>query len=289
MSAAAPVLACSLLLAADAAAPPSPSSAPRACAGWSAADVEVRGSITASLAPAAGADGPEVAAHFARIFMWDLDLRKDVVAGDRILVLWRRDPAGQLEVGAARYESQRLGRELRAYRFRAPGDPTPSYWDPAGVEVPRRLEASPLRRYEQITALLKDRPTHQGMDFKTPTGTPVHAPRPGVVTRVDWKLRGNGHCLEVRYDDGTMAKFLHLSSTKVRPGARVAAGQVIALTGNTGRSTAPHLHYQLNRGQRTVDPVDYHGASRRRLAQADVEALRKEIAGFARSCGRLAP
>jgi murein DD-endopeptidase len=273
-----------LALVADAAAP-GPGPGPRACGTWKAAEVAIRGSIAASLAGAAGDDGPEVAAHFARIFMWDLDLRRDVVAGDQVWVLWRRDPAGELAIGAARYQSSRLGKVLRAYRFRSGDDPTPSYWDAQGLEVARRLQASPLRRYDQITALLKDRPTHQGMDFKTAVGTEVYAPRPGVVTRIDWKLKGNGRCLEVRYDDGTIAKFLHLSETRVRPGARLRAGQVIALTGNTGRSTAPHLHYQLSRGPRTLDPVDYHGATRRRLAGADLEGLRAEIAGLDRACG----
>ena len=105
--------------------------------------------------------------------------------------------------------------------------------------MPRRLKASPLASYEQITALLKDRPTHQGMDFKCAEGTEIQAPRAGVVTRMNWKLRGNGNCLELRFDDGTLAKFLHLSAIRVKRGARVRPGQVIALTGNTGRSTAP--------------------------------------------------
>jgi hypothetical protein len=233
--------------------------------GWRRLRATVKGSMVGALTSSVPEDGSVVAAHFARIFMWDLDVRRDVDPGDELVVLWRRTPQGEIEVGAAAYTSGRLRRTLRAYRFTAPGDTWPSYWDETGQEVPRTLKASPLRSYEQITALLKDRPTHQGMDFKTPVGTPIHAPRAATVGRVDWKLRGNGHCLELRYDDGVVAKFLHLSATKVRPGARVAAGQVVALTGNTGRSTAPHLHYQLDRGGKTLDPIDYHGTTRRRL------------------------
>jgi murein DD-endopeptidase len=278
----------------DAGAPASLSPAPVAspvatCAGWRAAEVAVKGSIAASLGAALGEDGSQVAAHFARIFMWDLDLRKDVVAGDRLMLLWRRTDAGDVEIGAARYQSVRLGRALRAHRFKAAEDDFPSYWDPEGQEVARRLKATPLASYEQITALLKDRPTHRGMDFKAAVGTEVKAPRPGTISRINWKLRGNGNCLEMRFDDGTVAKFLHLSAIKARRGARVRAGEVIALTGNTGRSTAPHLHYQLERGPRTVDPVDYHGILQRRLPPAEVASLQTQMQALAQACGSRAP
>jgi murein DD-endopeptidase len=273
--------------AADAAAPDA-TAAPAAvtsCGGWKVAEVPVRGSMAAALVPALGAEGSQVAAHYARIFMWDLDLRRDIVSGDRMRVVWRSNAAGEPEIGAAQYASQRLGKVLRAYRFRGPEDTHASYWDVDGVEVARRLKSSPLRDYDQITALLKDRPTHQGMDFKTAVGTPVYAPRAGVVSRINWKLKGNGNCLEVRFDDGVAAKFLHLSAVKVAGQARVSAGQVVALTGNTGRSTAPHLHYQLNRGQKTVDPVDYHGTSRRRLSAPALAKLKAEVAQLDKACG----
>jgi murein DD-endopeptidase len=250
--------------------------------------LNVQGSLAASFARDLGQDGNQLAAHLARIFMWDLDMRRDIEAGDEVHLLWRPvDGVEGVEIGAASYHSRRLGQTLYAYRFTPGDDDYASYWDPSGVERARRLEASPLARYDQITALLKDRPTHQGMDFKTPVGTPVRAPRNGVVTRVDWKPQGNGRCVELRYDDGTLAKFLHLSAIQIRAGARVRAGQVVALTGNTGHSTAPHLHYQLSRGGRTLDPVDYHGVSRRKLPARDAAVLREKIAALTGECGPL--
>jgi hypothetical protein len=268
---------------------PSPPSTGATCAGGRAAELAVKGSIAASLGAALGEDGSQVAAHFARIFMWDLDLRKAVLAGEGLMLLWRRTDAGDVEIGAARYQSKQLGRTLRAHRFKAAEDDFPSYWDPDGQEVARRLKASPLATYEQITALLKDRPTHRGMDFKAAVGTEVKAPRAGTISRINWKLRGNGNCLEMRFDDGTVAKFLHLSAIKARRGARVRPGEVIALTGNTGRSTAPHLHYQLERGPRTVDPVDYHGTLRRRLSPTETASLKAQVAALAQACGPRAP
>ena len=105
-----------------------------------------------------------------------------------------------------------------------------------------------------------------------------------MITRVDWKRQGNGHCVELRFDDGVAAKFLHLSAIRVSRGERVPAGRVLALTGNTGHSTAPHLHYQLNRGGQTLDPVDYHGTSRRRLAGAALATFKTELARLDKTC-----
>jgi murein DD-endopeptidase len=261
----------------------------RTCGEWRLVEVPLTSSIAVALGTAVPDDGNQLAAHYARIFMWDLDLRRDLVPGDRISVTWRRAPGGDLEIGAASYHSQRLQRTLRAHRFQPAADMYASYWDETGQEVPRRLKASPLLQYEQITALLKDRPTHRGMDFKTPTGTEVQAPRAGTVSRRDWKLRGNGRCLEIRFDDGVVAKFLHLSVLKVAAGARVRAGQVVALTGNTGRSTAPHLHYQLERGRRTVDPIDYHGWERRRLAGQALTDFKAHVARLGAICTGSAP
>jgi murein DD-endopeptidase MepM/ murein hydrolase activator NlpD len=118
------------------------------------------------------------------------------------------------------------------------------------------------------------------MDFKTPVGTEVTAPRAGTVTRSNWNWKANGNCIEIRYEDGVLAKFLHLNENRVKRGDRVHAGQVIALTGNTGHSTAPHLHYQLDRGSKTLDPLDYHGTVRRSLDPEQTAALQRDVAGF---------
>jgi murein DD-endopeptidase MepM/ murein hydrolase activator NlpD len=243
-------------------------------------DAEVTSSLSGALANKP--DGPTLAALVGRLFMWRVDLRKEIERGDRVRVVYFRDAQGELVIAAARYRSMRKGAVFDAFRFKAAGDAAASYWDGQGVEVPERLREGPLRSYDQITALLKDRPTHKGMDFKAPVGTPVYAHRAGTINRVNWRRAGNGNCLEIRFHDGTVAKYLHLSAVRGRPGQPVRPGQQVAETGNTGRSTAPHLHYQLQRGQRTIDPLDYHGTFRRTLPPADREA-------FARAMKRLAP
>jgi len=237
----------------------------------------VEHSLARTFATASPDDGDVLSALFARVFMWDLDLNHELQGGDHVEVLLDTQN-GEPVVVAARLKSSRLGRTLEAFRFQAPGDAFPSYWRPDGDEAVLQLVNGPLASYDQVTSLLRDRPTHRGMDFKTPVGTEVHTPKAGTVTRINWNVGANGDCVEVRYGDGILAKFLHLQSVGVRVGERVPAGAVIAASGNTGHSTAPHLHYQLDRGERAIDPVDYHGTSRRKLPAEAKPALDEQVA-----------
>jgi murein DD-endopeptidase MepM/ murein hydrolase activator NlpD len=248
--------------------------------GWSVVHANVEQSLARTFQIQAGDDGDALSSVYTRLFVFDLDLRRDLKVGDSVAVVWRKGADGLPEIAAASLQSTKLGKTVTAYRWQAPGDPFPSYWHPDGSEAALRLKVGPLDQYEQITSLLKDRPTHKGMDFKTPLGTEVHAPKDGVVTRTNWNWGANGNCIEIRYEDGVLAKFLHLSENKVAEGQNVAAGQVIALTGNTGHTTAPHLHYQLDRADKTVDPIDYHGTVRRSLAADQVAALDREAASY---------
>lgn len=253
---------------------------------WSVVSSEIKGSISRTFQLASVDKADALSAVYARLFVWDVDLRRDLQRGDSVDVMYRIASDGNPEVAAARMRSQKLGRVASAYRWQAPGDAFPSYWSEAGVEVPYRLKDSPLRDYEQITSLLKDRPTHEGMDFKTPIGTEALSGRPGVVTRINWNWTANGNCVEVRYNDGVLAKFLHLSEDKVAVGDHVTQGQVIGLTGNTGHSTAPHLHYQLSLGDKVIDPIDYHGALRRKLNPEAMTAFNQEMARLDGELGR---
>ena len=229
----------------------------------------LQGSIPQTMAVAAQPYGDFVSATLSRVLVWDLDVRKDLRPNDKIEAMWSLGTSDTVVIEAARYHAQKFNRTITAYRFQATGDKYPSYWSADGVEVPHRLKNSPLADYEQVTSLLRDRPSHHGMDFKVPVGTPIVSAFDGVVTRVNWNWAANGNCVEVQHKDGVLAKYLHLSKNEVVAGAKVSAGEVIGLTGNTGRSTGPHLHYQLNRGKQVVDPIDYHGTDRRTLPASD--------------------
>lgn len=247
--------------------------------GMHKASLTVHHSLARTFQDGVGDEGDVLSANVARLFVWDLDLRRDLQAGDKIDVVWTGS-GETLVVEAARYESNKLG-TFEAYRLQAPGDEWPSWWTPEGIEVSRTLNDSPIHGYEQITSLLKDRPRHRGMDFKAPEGTPIVLPKSATITRTDWNVRNNGNCVEARFSDGTTAKFLHLSRTDAKAGQKLAAGATVGLTGNTGRSTAPHLHYELEKNGQVVDPVDYHGVTRRKLPAGARDALDAQIGRYA--------
>lgn len=235
---------------------------------WKIVRAPLKSSPAQTFAVASPDDGDALSAVYARLFMWDVDLRHDLSNGDQMDVAYRLNDDGLPEIGTARLATKKKSKSFRAYRWQAPTDKFPSYWSEAGMELPLQLKNGPLKDYQQITSLLKDRPTHKGMDFKTPVGTEVYASFAGTVLRSNWNWTSNGNCLEVQLADGTLVKYLHLSENKVKVGDKVEAGQLIALSGNTGHSTAAHLHYQLNQGDKVLDPVDYHGTVRRQLDDA---------------------
>ena len=108
----------------------------------------------------------------------------------------------------------------------------------------------------------RNRPTrgassyHKGVDWATPVGTSVVASSSGVVTRAGWGS-GYGYCVYIRHPDGRETRYGHLSKVLVSAGQSVSQGQRIALSGNTGVSTGPHLHFEILIGGSQVNPLNY--------------------------------
>lgn len=97
---------------------------------------------------------------------------------------------------------------------------------------------------------------HQGLDLVAPIGTKVVAPADGIVTKVG-PAGGFGNSVFISHGYGIITRYGHLASYNVKVGQRVKRGDVVAMVGTTGRSTGPHLHYELLVHQRNVDPIKY--------------------------------
>jgi murein DD-endopeptidase MepM/ murein hydrolase activator NlpD len=97
---------------------------------------------------------------------------------------------------------------------------------------------------------------HRGLDIAAPEGTPIQSPADGIVVKTETH-RGYGMVLYVSHGDGIVSRYAHCSEFKVRPGQKVRRGDVIGLVGNTGRSTAPHLHYEVLLHGKQVNPMKY--------------------------------
>ncbi|MBD3369288.1 peptidoglycan DD-metalloendopeptidase family protein [Candidatus Fermentibacteria bacterium] len=251
---------------------------------WHILVMQLNGSLVSSL-ERAGVDDPEVvAAHCTRCMWWNLDPWSDLIAGDTLWLLYSDSPPErENRVVALKYRpvAGSNARSFSVYSHHKRGDNFPSFFYPDGREVPKMLNSMPIRSFEEITGIFgepRGEHVHRGVDFKAPEGTPVITTRGGAVSRTDWNLEYNGRCVEVDIGGGYREIFLHLSDLAqgVTPGSSLERGDTVGYVGNTGRSYAPHLHYQIddsNSGY-SIDPHLFHGYHRRSLEGSDLEAFR---------------
>lgn len=104
----------------------------------------------------------------------------------------------------------------------------------------------------------KIRKFHAGMDFTAKTGTPVYATGDGVVRRADNRASGYGNHIVLRHGFGYQTLYAHLSKYNVKVGQKVKRGDIIGFVGSTGRSEAPHLHYEVHVNGRPVNPINFY-------------------------------
>lgn len=110
---------------------------------------------------------------------------------------------------------------------------------------------------DKLDPVYKTPTVHTGVDFGAPEGTLVVATADGVVTDVDYKARIHGMMVTVTHRSGYTTVYAHLSEISVRPGQRLKRYDKIGLVGNTGKSTAPHIHYEIHKNGKPINPVTY--------------------------------
>ncbi len=107
----------------------------------------------------------------------------------------------------------------------------------------------------------KIRKFHKGMDFSAKSGTPIYATGDGIVKKADGNVSGFGNHIEINHGYGYMTLYAHLSKYKVRAGKKVKRGDIIGYVGSTGRSEAPHLHYEVHKNGEVVNPLNFYYGS----------------------------
>ncbi len=130
----------------------------------------------------------------------------------------------------------------------------------ASVNVPSRM---PLERatltsdYGMRThPVLGGRRNHKGIDLAAPSGTPVYASADGVIGKAEW-FSSYGNYIQIEHGGEMQTRYAHLSGYTVAAGEQVRKGQLIGYVGSTGRSTGPHLHYEVRVAGEAVDPTPY--------------------------------
>lgn len=211
------------------------------------------GSVSGSFARSAQATGLNSGSviELTKLLEKKLDFRRDSRRGDRFQVLVESDMIDgetlDSRVLAVKYDGERM--DLTVVRNATDDNfytPDGNSLDPAFARYPfegsYRLSSNyNPRRKHPVTGRISP---HNGTDFAMPIGTPVTTPANGVVERVS-NHHAAGRYIVVRHDNGYRTRYLHLSRPLVSPGERVTMGERIALSGNTGRSTGPHLHYEV--------------------------------------------
>ncbi len=153
------------------------------------------------------------------------------------------------------------------------------FYTPEGISLIPPFDRIPLAERYRISSrfnLTRRHPItnrvqpHYGTDFATPTGTHVRAPADGRVVRSQWHAFA-GNYIAIDHGQGFETRYLHLSRIQVKRGEDVKRGQLIGQTGNTGRSTGPHLHYELHIGGRPVDSMRAELPSVEKLKGADLK------------------
>lgn len=233
-----------------------------------------------------------LSAHIGRLLIWDLVLRSDVRKGDRIDFMFRIVPASEkkarndmpdaIEMIFLAYHSKKFNKKISIFRFKKDNAKFARYYyaDASGIEKSIEPEP-PIKDYIQVTSVIGDRsPKHEGVDFKAVAGTPVFSTVDGTVIRKNWMTKYNGLCIEIREKDKpNFFKYLHLAGVDVTEGQKVKKGEKIGVSGNTGKTTAPHLHYQITTlKDKVIDPFKYHKTAPEVLKNGDLEKFNSFVA-----------
>ena len=122
----------------------------------------------------------------------------------------------------------------------------------------------------RIDPFTKKRRFHYGMDFTAKRGTPVYATGNGIVKRADNRSSGYGKHIRIDHGFGYVSLYAHLTKYSVRRGQRVKRGDIIGYVGNTGRSAGPHLHYEILKDKKKINPLNFYYGN---LSPKEFEAL----------------
>jgi len=224
---------------------------------------------------------------FFQAFVYDFDFQREIKPGDVFEAAYEQKTNARGEaVGAPQllYASMVTQQKSRAlYRFTPPGQAT-DWFDGSGRNIRRSLMRTPVEGARVSSTFgMRDHPVlgftrmHKGTDFATPVGTPVYASGAGKVT---WMApRGDfGNFVTIQHTPMLETAYAHLDkfADGMKVGSDVSQGQQIGLTGNTGLTSGPHLHYEVRVEGMQVDSQTYETQAGQALAGAVLQGFTKE-------------
>jgi murein DD-endopeptidase MepM/ murein hydrolase activator NlpD len=230
---------------------------------------------------------PAVLAEVVRIFSWDVDYQRETRPGDEIAVLFERERVADGPViGAGDIRYARLdvgGRIVEAFRFERGDDA--AFFTRDGESLRKFLLRTPVSGARMSSGFgMRRHPIlgytrmHRGIDFAAPTGTPIYAAGDGRLVRVG-RYGGYGNYIRIQHGEGYATAYAHLSrfAEGMRSGRRVEQGDVIGYVGSTGRSTGPHLHFEVLENGEQVDPLGVAQPPAENLEGEALAAFQREV------------
>ncbi len=220
----------------------------------------------------------KVVAQFANIYEYSVDFQRDIQPGDAFEIFFEvaRDHNGDIvKAGDLLYTSFSPRGKTTDYWLFQDAKGRENYYDEKGKTAKRKLRATPVNGARLSSSygkrkhpILGYRKMHAGVDFAAPRGTPILAAGSGTVERAN-RYGSFGNYIRIRHTDGYKTAYAHLKgfARGVKKGAYVKQDQVIGYVGTTGRSTGPHLHYEVHHHGKKINP--------RRLSQLSGKPLSK--------------
>ena len=198
---------------------------------------------------------PNVIIEFARIYGFQVDFQRDIRKNDNFQIMYEvfEDDDGKVfETGNIIFADLKLsGKNNALYYFEKKG--SEGHYDENGKSVEKALMKTPINGARLSSAFgMRKHPIdgfnkmHRGTDFAAPMGTPIMASGSGLITRARW-CGGGGNCVKIKHNSTYETIYAHMKNFArgIKEGIRVKQGQIIGYVGSTGKSTGPHLHYEV--------------------------------------------
>lgn len=228
----------------------------------------------------------QIIVEMIRMYSYSVDFQREIQPGDKFEVYFSRkfdEQSRPVKEGDVLFAALTVGgKQHKLWRFDPTGNGEWDYFDESGQSMKKFLMKTPidgarlssgfgLRRHP----ILGYSKMHAGVDFAAPRGTPVYAAGDGTVTRAN-RFGSFGNYVSIRHANGYETAYAHLNgfARGVRAGTRVRQGQVIAYVGTTGRSTGPHLHYEVHVGGEKMNPLALKVPTGRKLEGTELAAFK---------------
>ena len=198
---------------------------------------------------------PNIIIEFARIYGFQVDFQRDIRKNDNFQIIYEifEDDDGKIfETGNILFADLKLsGINNSLYYFDKKG--SEGHYDGSGKSVEKALMKTPINGARLSSSFgMRKHPIdgynkmHRGTDFAAPMGTPIMASGSGIIKRARW-CGGGGNCIKIKHNNTYQTVYAHLKNFArgIKEGVRVKQGQIIGSVGSTGKSTGPHLHYEV--------------------------------------------